>query len=74
MGRPDLDFSGQMTCMTVAGNRAVVGGIITHDKLGPFHPLSPLEVPAPPGADCPQFTDQTGEFQTGNLVVHDVTP
>ena len=94
--RPDLDFSGRVTCMTVEGNRAVVGGVITRDKLGPVHPLSPLEgrgylgvyidndqvngghdrsnsfpLPAPPGRNCPPFTDPTGEFQTGNFIVHD---
>ncbi len=98
--RPDLDFSGRVTCMTVEGNRAVVGGVITRDKLGPVHPLSPLEgrgylgvyidndqvdgeladrsnsfpLPAPPGRDCPPFTDPTGEFQTGNFIVHDASP
>ncbi len=98
--RPDLDFSGRVTCMTVVGNRAVVGGVITQDKLGPVHPLSPLEgrgylgvyidndqvdgdlfdrsnsfpLPAPPGPVCPPFTDPTGEFQTGNFIVHDATP
>ena len=100
MGRPDLDFSGRVTCMTVEGNRAVVGGIITHDKLGPVHPLSPLEgrgylgvyidndqvngqladrsnsfpLPTPPGPVCPPFTDPTGDFQTGNFIVHDAAP
>ncbi len=98
--RPDLDFSGRVTCMTVEGNRAVVGGVITRDKLGPVHPLSPLEgrgylgvyidndqvdgeladrsnsfpLPEPPGRDCPEFTDPTGEFQTGNFIVHDASP
>ena len=99
-GRPDLDYSGRVTCMTVVGNRAVVGGVITHDKLGPVHPLSPLEgrgylgvyidndqvagdlfdrsnsfpLATPPGRVCPPFTDPTGEFQTGNFIVHDATP
>ena len=98
--RPDLDFSGRVTCMTVVGNRAVVGGVITHDKLGPVHPLSPLEgrgylgvyidndqvdgglfdrsnsfpLQDPPGPVCPPFTAPTGEFQTGNFIVHDAAP
>lgn len=32
-GRPDLDFSGQVTCLRVVGNRAIVGGVITNDRL-----------------------------------------
>lgn len=32
-GRPDLDFSGQVTCLRVVGNRAIVGGVITDDRL-----------------------------------------
>ena len=97
--RPDLDFSGRVTCMSVEGNRAVVGGVITHDKLGLVHPLSPLEgrgylgvyidndqvsggladrsnsfpLATPPGQNCPEFTDPTGEFQTGNFIVHDAS-
>ena len=97
--RPDLDFSGRVTCMSVEGNRAVVGGVITHDKLGLVHPLSPLEgrgylgvyidndqvsggladrsnsfpLATPPGRNCPEFTDPTGEFQTGNFIVHDAS-
>ena len=32
-GRPDLDFSGEVTCLRVTGNRAIVGGVVTRDKL-----------------------------------------
>ena len=32
-GRPDLDFSGRVTCLRVIGNRAIVGGVVTRDKL-----------------------------------------
>lgn len=32
-GRPDLDFSGRVTCLRVTGNRAIVGGVVTRDKL-----------------------------------------
>ena len=32
-GRPDLDFSGRVTCLRVVGNRAIVGGVVTRDKL-----------------------------------------
>lgn len=32
-GRPDLDFSGEVTCLRVIGNRAIVGGVITDDRL-----------------------------------------
>ena len=32
-GRPDLDFSGEVTCLRVIGNRAIVGGVITSDRL-----------------------------------------
>ncbi len=32
-GRPDLDFSGEVTCLRVVGNRAIVGGVITNDRL-----------------------------------------
>ncbi len=30
-------------------------------------------LPAPPGRNCPPFTDPTGEFQTGNFIVHDAS-
>lgn len=33
VGRPDLDFSGRVTCLRVIGNRAIVGGVVTRDKL-----------------------------------------
>lgn len=32
-GRPDLDYSGEVTCLRVVGNRAIVGGVITNDRL-----------------------------------------
>lgn len=32
-GRPDLDFSGRVTCLRVIGNQAIVGGVVTKDKL-----------------------------------------
>ena len=32
-GRPDLDFSGRVTCLRVVGNQAIVGGVVTKDKL-----------------------------------------
>lgn len=41
VGRPDLDFSGRVTCLRVVGNRAIVGGVITRDKLD--LPSNPIE-------------------------------
>ncbi len=32
-GRPDLDFSGSVTCLRVIGNQAIVGGVVTKDRL-----------------------------------------
>ena len=32
-GRPDLHFSGRVTCLRVIGNQAIVGGVVTKDKL-----------------------------------------
>jgi len=32
-GRPDLDFSGRVTCLRIVGNRAIVGGVVTRDNL-----------------------------------------
>lgn len=32
-GRPDFDYSGRVTCLRVIGNRAIVGGVITNDRL-----------------------------------------
>jgi hypothetical protein len=40
-GRPDLDFTGRVTCLRVVGNRAIVGGVITSDRLD--LPSNPLE-------------------------------
>lgn len=40
-GRPDLDFSGELTCLRVIGNRAIVGGMITNDRLDV--PSNPIE-------------------------------
>ena len=32
-GRPDLDYVGEVTCLRVVGNRAIVGGVITDDRV-----------------------------------------
>lgn len=40
-GRPDLDFTGRVTCLRVVGNRAIVGGVITNDRLD--LPSNPIE-------------------------------
>jgi hypothetical protein len=40
-GRPDLDFSGRVTCLRVVGNRAIVGGVVTQDRLD--LPSNPIE-------------------------------
>ena len=41
MNRPDLDYSGTVTCLRVVGNRAIVGGVITDDRLD--LPSNPIE-------------------------------
>ena len=40
-GRPNLDFSGEVTCLRVVGNRAIVGGVVTTDHVG--LPSNPIE-------------------------------
>ena len=32
-GRPDLHFSGRVTCLRIIVNQAIVGGVVTKDKL-----------------------------------------